>query len=1298
MSEVGSSEEGEDVVGRVTTKVSKKKSAKHSPAPAPYKFTELDPASVAQDATIPHSKVAASLRWFDRAAKEALKKSMGTQFGRQKHHTKGGAHLIDEQDIGASTRLFLEHRGHAVKRASSTPTHSPTEAHKRKAFKPKERKYTNATTPNNPLDTKVLPHGSQQGVLRQLKRLLFDTGQFSTPEQAWTQAFLPYIHSKGTAQNGINKENMIMALERLGFRGNAKECFEEMDIDSDGYITFRDFKTVLADPVIKQLDVLKTLCITRYGSLPTAWKNVFDEKHMGFVTFADFCKAATTLRFEGDRRAVWKYIDHEKTGRITLKDFDPHTGEMLESFRKMILEKYNSYVRFWQVLDPDDNGSAQEEDLDHACVQLGWTGDVDKLFQHLTKGPHRNYITVHDLCPRAFERDAIPEGTPRLKLQGHWYAREEVSPWFSCSMPQEWIPPEKKKVVKPSVPAGKVCGSLWQEHCKLQDLKVPPDGCIAPPATPTTVEDQVNIQAKLREVAQFNGEVEKLLELWLKEPEKPEDKKEDEEAVDDKTEEKKDEKEGDKKDSDKDKTKQQYDAAKKSEDEKSKEAEGSKSPQERPKYPKVHKATKDLEARQERQQKLAARMAHLEALPPGFEDDEPVVAKRSEKADDAADEEGMMRLMTQLMMRKKGDEQDLEDAKQDEGAKTALLAQEYKRVARKAICTSSEKPQAHILAHDLPPWLAKTEAWQGNILEHEKKTRDKKIEGARKRRTNVTDFKDKAEEKFKEANKRLEVFHAQVARAEAAITAWQAASKSGKLSDGLQLLMLNEAKSSAEVLPEMYEAMIRVDEEVVEAVKEAQEAAVRLKKYQEDTAAKEAAKPDRFRARAKPKQSAEMLKLLELRAKKAAREKLKQDAEEDKEKKEKKEKLEKEADEAAEKAQKAAEGAGLSEHLVTAKAAIGKARAQLLQMKEPALGRAAAFGRLIAGETEDKVITLEEIGSLTGHLTRALEGEAKTVYTRTLLKEGSHQEASKAVEEAQLPSRDKKKAEVPGPGKAAAARSAAASMSTTATTASGRSKSAPPGKPKGKDVVTELHEQAKKLEALTAQDLAFAMALPKKNVDTEEAKSLGKMAGKAAMSRLRLYEVEEEEIIRLSQGIVSKRLAFLQAKAAGDTARAEALLQGGVTKEQAETAAKIAADVASLLAAVGQPLQQQASEVASIASMAALKQGATRAEAAAAWREARTNALLELQADAETRSLAQAAADKAVAEALSDKKIGEAEAAARGTQAKVAILRRYINAAAAGRVAREAALADGKTEDEAERAAKAAEREARTKS
>lgn len=230
---------------------------------------------------------------------------------------------------------------------------------------------------------------------------------------AWRRA----LDLEGTGRLTFNE--FTMAMDRLGFSGDLKGLWQELDGKAQGYILFRD----LDEETDTLLSELKTKLTEKYGNLLIAWLKGIDVLGNGCVNDEQFARACKQAGFCGDAKQLFRIMMPEK-GRnyMRLEDFDMKShlafsrgdmrmlveaeamgagstaSRMKQSFHERQTDTFSSKVqRAWSA--------AEREEFSKVCrwQTPGHLIDTDEEFKELCIRKYGSIIAAWRNC---LDRDA----------------------------------------------------------------------------------------------------------------------------------------------------------------------------------------------------------------------------------------------------------------------------------------------------------------------------------------------------------------------------------------------------------------------------------------------------------------------------------------------------------------------------------------------------------------------------------------------------------------------------------------------------------------------------------------------------------------------------------------------------------------------------------------------------------------------------------------------------------------------------------------------------------------------------
>jgi len=199
------------------------------------------------------------------------------------------------------------------------------------------------------------------------------------------------------------------------------------------------------DPLcLESREIFEELCVRKYTCLIRAWRLHLDAKGVGRISFHAFCDVCRSLGFK-DVGRVWAALDNNRSGFISLEEWDPVSFQNLMEFRCICYREYGGMdIAFDLGLDTTRSRTATLSHLQSFCERNGFRGKVNLLMQALDV--HQNGFFT------AVELDFL------TKWQGERSLK--TTPHFEIKAARLWAPPmvrkrsRKKPVMLPSMVTG----------------------------------------------------------------------------------------------------------------------------------------------------------------------------------------------------------------------------------------------------------------------------------------------------------------------------------------------------------------------------------------------------------------------------------------------------------------------------------------------------------------------------------------------------------------------------------------------------------------------------------------------------------------------------------------------------------------------------------------------------------------------------------------------------------------------------------------------------------------------------
>jgi Ca2+-binding EF-hand superfamily protein len=198
-----------------------------------------------------------------------------------------------------------------------------------------------------------------------------------------TQKFLEFLDRQITGSMENNKE---ATQELLKDMKDKKDHEKKLAIDT-GRLGVEGFKELLK---------------RRFGTVVRGWRQGLDTSGDGKLSFTEFCMACRNIGYSGDVKGLWKKMDDDNSGVVSLAELDPEAHELIESFYTYIDKKFGNILLAWEKkLDKDKNDRLDVGEFAEALQSIGFKGDSKKLFHFFTPNNGQTFISLEDVHPGA---------------------------------------------------------------------------------------------------------------------------------------------------------------------------------------------------------------------------------------------------------------------------------------------------------------------------------------------------------------------------------------------------------------------------------------------------------------------------------------------------------------------------------------------------------------------------------------------------------------------------------------------------------------------------------------------------------------------------------------------------------------------------------------------------------------------------------------------------------------------------------------------------------------------------------
>lgn len=142
----------------------------------------------------------------------------------------------------------------------------------------------------------------------------------------------------------------------------------------------------------------------KYGSIVAGWRALDMDKN-GRLSFYEFCNACRGMGYHGNLKKLWRQLDGNGNGFISLMEIDPDVGNTVGTFKVALMKKYGGMLPAWQKgLDVNKSGRVLEADIGVCLKNLGLEISAHKLYSHLCSHSGGLGLTLQEFDPDAYNR------------------------------------------------------------------------------------------------------------------------------------------------------------------------------------------------------------------------------------------------------------------------------------------------------------------------------------------------------------------------------------------------------------------------------------------------------------------------------------------------------------------------------------------------------------------------------------------------------------------------------------------------------------------------------------------------------------------------------------------------------------------------------------------------------------------------------------------------------------------------------------------------------------------------------
>jgi len=142
---------------------------------------------------------------------------------------------------------------------------------------------------------------------------------------------------------------------------------------------------------------LKHMLVHKYGTVTAAWRHGMDTNGNGKLSFMEFSKCCKAHSFEGHIKHCFQELDLDGNGVITFNEFDTVWYKHHEAFRDLLIAKFESYAKAWDMVDKNHNRMLEEDEFEMVCAEIGYTDKPKALFKQLLVDTGHHCLSPEDL-------------------------------------------------------------------------------------------------------------------------------------------------------------------------------------------------------------------------------------------------------------------------------------------------------------------------------------------------------------------------------------------------------------------------------------------------------------------------------------------------------------------------------------------------------------------------------------------------------------------------------------------------------------------------------------------------------------------------------------------------------------------------------------------------------------------------------------------------------------------------------------------------------------------------------------
>jgi Ca2+-binding EF-hand superfamily protein len=200
-----------------------------------------------------------------------------------------------------------------------------------------------------------------------------------------------------------------------------------------------------------------------YGNYIRGWRLALSPADSMVVSKGDVFKACTNIGWRGDVRLLYKTLDKDDSGYVSIEELDPKQAKVLAHFRVFIQEKFGDAVSAFRALDKHNMKKLRQQDFCSGLRAAGYEGPSVKLLFNGLDRFNTKSINVDDIV--FLDRWKTPDF---LTVPPNQEAAENVKAELLThhkTFLKAW------RVLLDTDSSNRCTYSEWQEACKLMGFQ-----------------------------------------------------------------------------------------------------------------------------------------------------------------------------------------------------------------------------------------------------------------------------------------------------------------------------------------------------------------------------------------------------------------------------------------------------------------------------------------------------------------------------------------------------------------------------------------------------------------------------------------------------------------------------------------------------------------------------------------------------------------------------------------------------------------------------------------------------------